>query len=244
MERRTAPHASRPLRGALLALLGLLACGCLGPRPGPEEWQAIGFRTPEQTFQTFQTAFASGQLDLEYRCLSEAFRAEQGVDSYTYRILRERLAEEVPGFSFLSRARIQGRVELGEARVGLVARVRVLWIERWLLVELVREDFYELYRDGERLTDGYASLGEETFQHDDRWPTPRVWAYVELDDPLATPDLGLPADASGLTPIELSELVVGQEWKLYEVLPLTPEAAAKLLDPGTEPEPGASRPDL
>ena len=108
----------------------------------------------------------------------------------------------------------------------------------------MREDFYELYRDGERLTDGYASLGEETFQHDDRWPTPRVWAYVELDDPLATPDLGLPADASGLTPIELSELVVGQEWKLYEVLPLTPEAAAKLLDPGTEPEPGASRPDL
>lgn len=223
-----------PLRACLLAALGLVLGACLGPRPGPGDWQRIGFRTPEQTFHTFKTAFATTQYDLEYRCLSDALRAREGLDGFGYRNLRDRMAEEIPGFSYLSQAKVQGRVELGDGRVGLVARIKVLWIERWLLVELVREEFFELYRDGERLTDGYIDFVEDTFLFDDRYPADRVWAYASLEDGLGGVDLELSEDDEGLTPVRLSEFVVGQEWKLYEVVPLTAEEAQALLDRTTD----------
>ncbi|MEO0649732.1 MAG: hypothetical protein AAFZ65_03525 [Planctomycetota bacterium] len=237
---RSPTHRSR--RAAALVALGLLLGACLGPRPGPDDWQQIGFRTPEQTFHTFKTAFATQQYDLEYRCLSEALRSSENLDGIGYRILRDQMAREIPGFSYLSRARVQGRVDLGEGRVGLVARIQVAWIERWFLVELVREEFFELYRDGERLTDGYANFAEDTFLFDDRYPQDRVWAYVELESGLGSPDFELPDGASGLTPIRLSELVVGQEWKLFEVVPLAPEEAAQLLEGATESETGEAKP--
>jgi hypothetical protein len=128
----------RSARRLAAAVLTGLTASCLATGPSPADWQAVGFRTPEQTFRTFRTAFATEQLDLEYRCLSDAFRTREGLDGFSYRQLRDRLEQEIPGLHHLSRAEVRGRLERGPDRVALVARVAVLWVERWFLVELVR----------------------------------------------------------------------------------------------------------
>ena len=65
------------MRRHALALVALpLFAGCLAA-PEPEDFLAVGFRRPEQTFRTFQTALRADLPDLEYRCLSAAFKARQ-----------------------------------------------------------------------------------------------------------------------------------------------------------------------
>lgn len=212
--------APRPLHWTIPTLaLGLASC--LSARPGPSDWQEIGFRTPEQTFHTYVTAFATDQLDLEYRCLSSGFKERNQIGGYTYRVVRDRLEDEIPGFGFLARAEVRGRNAVDDAHVALVARVGVAWIERWFLVELVREDYFALFRDGELYFDGFAPFDAEHLSIDTRWDPDRLWAAIDLDDPLGELDLE--------DPTQLSEVTVGREWKIDNLEPLTPEQAAERL---------------
>jgi hypothetical protein len=209
------PPPRRALAGALGLLLALGACRT--PQPTPADWRATGFRTPEQAFRTFRTAFATDQLDLEYRCLSTGMKQRRGIDSLGYRLLRDQLQREVRGFRSLAAAQVQGLVPLGPERVGLVARIEVLWIERYLWVELVREDFFEVYRDGVRWRDGYLEPFEQALTLDESDQPPLLWVAVPLVTAFGSPE---PLDLA-----QVSEVVVGREWKIDELAPLDEEQA-------------------
>jgi hypothetical protein len=223
----------RSARRLAAAVLTGLTASCLATGPSPADWQAVGFRTPEQTFRTFRTAFATEQLDLEYRCLSDAFRTREGLDGFSYRQLRDRLEQEIPGLHHLSRAEVRGRLERGPDRVALVARVAVLWVARWFLVELVREEYFEVWAGGERLFDGYTDF-EASLRLDERGARPWLWAAVPWEPPL-TP--GAPEE-----PAELSQVVLGREWKLDGLEPLEAEQAFRIL--GALPPDSDSAPSL
>ena len=73
-------YASTPPVGAPLVPLACLGlAGCLGG-PKPEAWLAVGFRTPAQTFRTFQTGLRADLPDLEYRCLGADMKRRVGAD--------------------------------------------------------------------------------------------------------------------------------------------------------------------
>jgi hypothetical protein len=115
--------------------------------PKPADWLDVGFRSPGQTFRTFRTAFADGrQPGLELRCFSSGFKAREGLSELTYREFREDLLREEPLLrTALSRARISSVKQEGKT-----ARLEAKIAGRALFVELVREDYWELW-DGEEL---------------------------------------------------------------------------------------------
>jgi hypothetical protein len=52
---------------AILLLLGAPASlSCRAPRPAPEDWLSVGFRTPEQAFESFRTGLRADHPALEY----------------------------------------------------------------------------------------------------------------------------------------------------------------------------------
>ncbi|QDU67001.1 hypothetical protein [Engelhardtia mirabilis] len=223
-------HASRSRGRANDLLTTLLACGaallasCSAPRPTPEAWLDVGFRTPEQCFRTFQTAFATDQEDLEYRCLATSMKLREGIDSATYRIARDELLSSTPGLKRVAAAKVRRSWPVGADRWALVAEVKVLWIHRFLLVELVTEEFFELYVGERRVLDGAVDLGRNLFL-DESEGKPLLWAWVDVEDPLG---LATPVD-----PDAVDELRVGREWKIDSLLPLEREQAEELIAKGS-----------
>lgn len=210
---------SRRVLVLVLALLAPLA-GCLTPHPTAADWLDIGFRTPEQTFGTWQTAFATDSEDLEYRCLSVAMKQRLGIDSATYRIARDELLRSVPGLKRVAAAEIRRAWALTEERWRLVAQVEFLWIDRFIQVDLVREEFFELYRGDRRVLDGLIDF-DAIVVLDDSTEPPILWAGVDAADPL-----GL---APAVTPATVDELRVGREWKIDALVSLEERAAEALL---------------
>jgi len=191
------------MRALLYVLLAVLwapvAAGCLSA-PRPEDWLAVGFRTPEQTFRSFQTGLRSDQPDLEYRCLSSAFKRQAGLTQLTYRGFRAELFRRRPWFKLAGGAEIRRVVPLGPGRVRIEAEVETWIHDERFEVELVREDYYELWVDGKRVDDDSVAWGRLAREQDDR-----LLISVPLQAPIAP-------DAS-------RELRVGQEWKI-DTLPL------------------------
>lgn len=212
-----------PLGLRRLATLPLLlaAASCWAPQPRPEDWLQVGFRDPEQTFRTYQTAFATDQVDLEYRCLSVGMKQAQGIDSATYRIARDELLGSVPGLKRVAAAKIRRSWPVDDGRWRLIAQVEVLWIDKFLLVELVREEFFEVYSGNERVLDGFADFDELVILDDSTEP-PILWAGVDAADPL-----GL---QPALDPASVDELRVGREWKIDSLVPLTEADAEALIE--------------
>lgn len=174
-----------------LLLAGLCACPSV---PKADDWLAVGFRSPAQTFGTFRTAFANGhQPGLEYRCFSGAFKAREGLSALTYREFREQLLARQPLLrTFLSRASVgtitmRGKSALLEAEVA----------GDTLIVELVREDFWEMWAGEELLDDALVpDLGQLLVRE------------------AGSPDLEirLPAPTSQPTEVRL-----GGEWKINRI---------------------------
>lgn len=86
-----------PCRLLAASALGLGALGgCASP---PPELQALAYRpdfsSPESTGQTFLVAWAEEQPQVEYRALSEAWKAEVGGTLDAYLIARPQLQREV-----------------------------------------------------------------------------------------------------------------------------------------------------
>jgi hypothetical protein len=188
----------------LLAALWALLAGCLAA-PEPEAWLAVGHRTPEQTFRTFQTALRADEPDLEYRSLGHDFKRRNGVTQLGYREFRRELFSSRPWLKLAARAEIREVRELAPGRVLLVAEVDTWFHDETFALELVREDYYELYaaaRPGEDEEEGGARVD------DDFAPWSRIARAEEGTLVVRVP---LPED---LDVREVGELRAGHEWKI------------------------------
>ena len=203
-----------PPQLALSCLLGLTAC--VSP-PATEQWLALGYRSPEQTFRTFQTALAAGDaLDLEYRCLAAELLRREGITQVGYRVMREELMREQPYLRHAADAEILGVEDFGPGRVRLTARVKKYFQEITFEVELVEESYWELW-SGERNIDGDVLDGDPGEGPDDGALEPshdgrHLYGAVPLH--------------GDLDPDSITELRIGREWKIASFgLPGAPGAA-------------------
>lgn len=199
---RPTARRSRGLCAPTLAAALLTLLGCQVPRPEPAALVATGFRTPEQTFATFQSALAADLIDLEYRCFGSAFKRREGLSQLAWRAWRAELLSTWPAVRRLATAQITRSEALAPDRWFLAGRVEYLWLDFDFEVELTREDFYELYIDGQRalddnlVWDGVLSIEE----HPDPWGTPSLFASVPVSEPI--------------DPNVLTEVRLGREWKI------------------------------
>jgi hypothetical protein len=177
-------------------MLSLAACVC---PPAPADVLAVGFRTPEQAFRTFQTAVRLDDPDLELRCFSLGFRARHQISQLTWREARAELYARRPWL----RAGIAGaRIEALDEGRG-TARLTVGTAAGEYGVILVREDFAEAWSGGERvLDDGLdwrTATGVQDGQGGGRWIFGRV---------------ALPPGVDGA---RITDLRFGREWKIDDV---------------------------
>lgn len=160
---------------------------------------AIGFRTPEQAFRTFQTATRLDDPDLELRCFSSGFRERNHISQLTWREARAELYARKPWL----RAGIAGADIVDADRELGRARLRIDTAGGDYVVALVREDFAEAWSDDVRVLDEVVvwrkTTGVQTGEGDGRWSYGRV---------------ALP---SGVDGTQLTELRFGREWKIDDV---------------------------
>lgn len=135
VRRRTAPARLF----VAVALAGLASC--VSP-PSAEELARVGYRSPEQTFTSFQIAVRADSPVLEYRCLSAGFRERNRVSQLTWREFRDEWYASHPLLRrALAKARILSVEELATDRRVLLAESH----GHRLRVHFVREAFYQVY---------------------------------------------------------------------------------------------------
>jgi len=194
--------ASRGRRGAgavvgvalALALAGPLG-GCLCP-PEAEELLAVGFRTPRQALESFQTYLRADLPTQEYLCFSEGFRRRNRLSAATYGEGRERLFDEQPWLKFFAKAEVVGERAVGREEHWIDVRV----LGRTVRVKLVREGFYEILAGPDLLGDAYADF-DALVAVSEQGPRPSLVARLPLE-----------VDADELE--GLSELTVARHWKI------------------------------
>lgn len=159
----------------------------------------MGFRSPEQTLTTFQTGWRAGEWQLEYRCLSQAFIRRNSISGLLYLEFREKLQDQTP---FLRTALVKAEIESVERR-GPRARATLASFGRRFVVDLVLEEFAQLYAGEELVLDREAPFDEWTSvapAGNERW---------------FTGGAPLPPDRDGT---EITELRLGREWKIDNFL--------------------------
>lgn len=196
---QSAPKTTGPLRLAIL--VALLTAACAGPDVRKELSQA-GFRSPEQTFDTYRAAFLSDLIVLEYSCLSSGFKRANGINITNYGEAREILLRDQAFLRFgLSRAEVVKLEALAENRVRLHIRSESLFHEVHFACELVREDFYEIWAGGERLQDDHLERFSNAFRiTPDADGSPVAQSWVPLEESIQA--------------THISEFRVGREWKI------------------------------
>jgi len=214
MVARCPPRLRRIASGALLGWMGS-AC-CVTP-PTPRELLSLGFRAPEQTFATFQTAVRADDLETLRRCFSSGFISRNHLSSLVFRTFWEDLRQREP---FLRRgitdARAAGPATVRGDRAWLVAGSH----GRTATLDLVREDFCEAWAGGELVADEATDFARRTgTQQGDQG---RRWMYGQVEVP------------AGRDTSEITELRVGREWKIDDFDFTQAPSAAK-----TPPEPHA-----
>ena len=197
----------RPPRGSALGLwtlgfaLAVSAC-CVAP-PRAEDLLAVGFRTPEQAFGTFQTAIRADDPGALRRCLSADFVAEHHLSEQVFREFWERFTAENPFLrKGITDASIEPPVEVRRGR----ARLRAVSHGRRIEIAFVREDFCEAWEGGERRIDEAAPFSERSGVQTGADGT--RWMYGRM--PLA----------EGVATDRITELRVGRVWKIdgFEML--------------------------
>jgi hypothetical protein len=184
----------------LVAAWALMLGGCLAA-PRSEDWLAVGFRTPEQTFRTFQTGLRAGLPDLEYRCLSSGFKqraggeGQVGFSQAVYREFRSELFRRQPLLKLAARACIRETQPRGADRVRVLAEVDTWPFDEVFAVDFVREDYYELWVGGKRVADDTVDWGR----------------IARTDQGELEVRVPLPPDLRGS---EVGELRAGHEWKI------------------------------
>jgi len=198
-------QSSAPLaRLAPAALLLTLGAGCRGP--SPEDWMSVGFETPAQTLRTFQTGLRGNEPNLEYDSFSAGFRARFELSEIAYRELRDR--DDVFGaYPFLRKfveLEIVGERVEGPRERTLVVRLSALLAKRYVEVRFVRDDYYSVRSNEHVLADDYAAFGTMLASDGDR-------LVVVLPTELL------------IDPLEVTKVVVGQDWKIDGFRELTEE---------------------
>lgn len=200
-----------------LGALALLAAGCVST-PEPAEVLATGFRTPEMTFHTLKVGVRGDLPGLEYACLSGAFRERYGLSQLAYREFREdTLEHEIAFWLGIPKAKIVEAVTLAEDRELLRCESHGTPFE----LELVREDYWQLWEGPELLADELLPPG--TFR--ERAEIFSEAAGVTMVSGFAQ----LPQYLDHLPPEELNrsftEFRIGREWKIDRI--------AGLAEPGS-----------
>lgn len=197
---------------AYASLLSAWALGasCLSA-PSAEDWLAVGFRTPQQTFRAFQTGLRAELPDLEYRCLGADFKRRAagefgGFSLLAYTEFRRELFRQQPLLKLAATACVQSVQELAPGRVRIVAEVDTWFHDESFAVDLVREDYYELWVGDKRVADDMVDWRRVAEREDGE-----LVVRVPLPDGLALPEVG--------------ELRVGHEWKI-DAFPGTPRSPA------------------
>lgn len=185
---------------AVLAIVPLAACAS---RPAAEDWLDVGFRSPRQTFRTFQTALAADSPTLEYRCLSGALKSREGLSETVWREFREELFGAIPGLRRAASAEILTIAALDPWHVRIEAEATYLfWTRRFALL-FRREDFYELWSGDRLYHDDVAPFSEMVM---------RLPSQALLQGFAPLPEGG---DVDAVT-----EIRIGMEWKIdgFELL--------------------------
>lgn len=165
--------------GALALTTLALVGGCVSP-PTAAEVAETGFRTPAETFRSFQV-FLAADLELwEYRSFSSHFRRKHGLTAINYAEARDQLFRERPWLKLIAKAEIarewsdrdQEGVHFIEARVA----------GRTVHVKLVREDSYEIYSGDRYVSDGYANF-DDLIRVEDTSEGPRLTVIVTPYEP-------------------------------------------------------------
>lgn len=195
-------RAQRLLRsqGLFLALLAPLVFSSCLSGPTPESLLAVGFRTPEQCFLTFQTALRGDLIQLEYRCLSTEFKKSQGVSQIAYDEARKEILRREPFFKLVARAKVVERQELSLNRIRLVAHLNAVFTCRSFVVDFVREDAYLLSDAAGPLEGDLLDWEESATQEGDQ---------LSLRVPMP----------EGTVVDELAEIHAGREWKIASFAP-------------------------
>ena len=198
-------------RPRFAALLLALATACVAP-PTAEDYLAVGFRSPEQAFQSYQTAFAGNQIDLEYRSLGRDFRNAQGIDGMTYRLAREQILKENPFIKWVAAGDIIESKALGPDRHRLTIQVKNWLTDTRFYVYLQREDFFEAWVDERSAFFYFASFDEHVFTDED---DPHLLYAVAQAPPEVDPS-------------EITELNFGREWRIagFESIPTESSASS------------------
>jgi hypothetical protein len=189
--------ASGLLRFAAALLLWLGISGCCVAPPRAEDLFAVGFRTPEQAFATFQTAVRADDPGLLRRCFSSDFVARNKLSEQMLRVFWEQQKKEQPFLrKGIADASSDGPVEFRGGR----ARLRAKSHGRRITLTFAREEFCEAWGGREKLADESAPVRERTgVQPSDDGGR---WMYGRMP---------LPA---GVAPDRVTELRFGQEWKI------------------------------
>lgn len=160
--------AGHGVRGWPAAALGWALClslaGCISP-PDAEALLAVGFRSPEQTFETFKTAVRGDLATLEYRCLSAGFRSANNLSAHTYVTAREELLRENPFIKWVARAKIEKSETRGDRAHYIEAVIDAKVTSRRLGLWFVRDDAVEIYggdpgHRGELIFDDYVDFDD------------------------------------------------------------------------------------
>ncbi|MAF67072.1 MAG: hypothetical protein CMJ84_15620 [Planctomycetes bacterium] len=191
-----------------LALLGplLLAWACCAAPPSAEDLFDRGFRSPSQTFRTFQTGVRSDDGRTEYRCLSTRFRRKHLLSQLLYLEFRDEWFASKPWLrAAIAGARVVSvTFEEGDNPRRCVLTAAALG-ER-LEVHLVREDFVQLYEGSKLLADD--PLGKDAVFADHVTVSPADGAQRARGEAQLS---------SSIPPARITELRIGQDWKIDDV---------------------------
>lgn len=174
----------------LAGLAGLVSAGCTS-MPTPSELLNVGWRSPEQCFAAFQIAVRADEPQLEYRCFSQHFRAENHVSQWAWREFREELWSQ-----FGSRWAVAKAEPRGPARVhGDRAEMLVRALGKNVRLHFVREEFGQIWGGETLLADAALDFH----------------AHSGAQEGLFYGQVPLPPDCD---PNQVTELRLGLEWKL------------------------------
>ncbi|MBL8858510.1 MAG: hypothetical protein JNL28_08410 [Planctomycetes bacterium] len=187
-----------PLRLLQAVVLAVSAAGCCVAPPRADEWLAIGWRSPEAAFATFQTAIRADEPELEYRCFSQAFRERNDLSKIVWREAREELRRAHP---WLRRGIADATFSEGPFVIEGRASGIVVSHGQRIRIDFVREDFAELWAGDRPVSDELVRFTEHTSTQKAR--DGRTWFQGSIVLPAIDTD-----------PATITEMRLGREWKI------------------------------
>jgi hypothetical protein len=184
-------------RFALLAVAPALGA-CVGA-PTSQDWMQAGYRTPEQTLHTFQTAVRADEPDLELRCFSSGFRARNHVSRFTWREFLDELRRSQP---FLRKGIVDAEIDGPVERSARRASIRLLSHGVAMRIDLVLEDSGELWAGGDLVLDQDLEFADPDHTGVQSGARGEQWIYARLALPNAV--------AAG----DVTEIRLAREWKI------------------------------